>query len=328
MPGDLRSLDLNLMLALDALLTEQNVTRAAESLALSQPATSHALARLRRHFGDELLVRHGNEYRPTPLARQLRVRVATALATAQRVFDATASFDAEHADDEFIVMASDYASVVLGARASALARTEAPGVRIRFTGVTPHAVEHVQSTLSAVDALVLPYGLVGDLPSLRLCTDDWVCVLAADNALVGDEPSLADLAALPWAVMSERPATFASAARQLRTLGVEPRVEVVTDSFVSLPFLLQGTPRVALLQRRLAARFAGVAGLRTVECPWPVAPLVEAVWWHPVREHDPAHQWLRGLLARAAGSLDGAALDVAAPAGTAAPARTGSVALA
>ncbi len=85
-----RNLDLNLLLALDALLTERNVTRAAERLGLSQPTVSAALGRLRRHFGDELLHRIGNRYELTPLAQQLSARTTPALADVRRVFDATA----------------------------------------------------------------------------------------------------------------------------------------------------------------------------------------------------------------------------------------------
>lgn len=110
----LLNLDLNLLVALDALLRERNVTRAAEQMGLSQPAVSAALSRLRRHFGDELLSRVGNRYELTPFATQLVVRTPPALAGVKRVFDTSPDFDPSAVEREFTLKGSDYAAAVLG----------------------------------------------------------------------------------------------------------------------------------------------------------------------------------------------------------------------
>lgn len=106
---NLASLDLNLLTSLDALLRERSVTRAAQRMNLSQPALSAALAKLRRHFGDELLTRSGNSYILTPLAVQLVDRCALALADIERVFSATADFDPAACEREFTMLTSDSA---------------------------------------------------------------------------------------------------------------------------------------------------------------------------------------------------------------------------
>ncbi len=116
---------------------------------------------------------------------------------------------------------------------------------------------------------------------------------------VGESVTLTQLAEVPWVVTHHGPTAFTPAVRQLRMLGVEPRVEVVVESFLPVPFLVAGTARVALLQRGLAARLGCAAGVRVVECPWEVIPLVEALWWHPSHATDPAHAWMRRLAVEA-----------------------------
>ena len=98
---NLASLDLNLLVSLDALLQQRSVTRAASQMGLSQPALSASLGRLRRHFGDELLTRVGNEYRLTPLAVQLRDLARLALTGVERVFTAQPAFDPASSTREF-----------------------------------------------------------------------------------------------------------------------------------------------------------------------------------------------------------------------------------
>ena len=121
-PVNLASLDLNLLVSLDALLQQRSVTRAAAQMGLSQPALSASLARLRRHFGDELLTRVGNEYRLTPLAVQLRDLSRLALTGVERVFTAQPDFDPASSTREFSLLVSDYGVAVLGDTIAGAAR--------------------------------------------------------------------------------------------------------------------------------------------------------------------------------------------------------------
>ncbi|MGY1708860.1 LysR family transcriptional regulator [Geodermatophilus sp. SYSU D00758] len=297
---NLANLDLNLLVSLDALLEQRSVTRAAQQLGLSQPALSAALARLRRHFGDELLSRVGNSYRLTPLAAQLGPRVRVALDGVERVFTAQPEFDPAESSREFSVLVSDYGCAVLGDALARLLAAEAPGARLRLAHNTPEAVDQAAQTLLATDLLVLPHGFVTDLPHADLHRDRWVIVVAADNPHVGDEITVGQLETMPWVATYYGPTASTPAARQMRMLGIEPRVQVVTESFLTVPGLVAGSDRIALLQERLVRRLPPDAGIRALPCPFEAGPLLEAVWWHPVYDRDPEHAFFRDLLVRAA----------------------------
>jgi DNA-binding transcriptional LysR family regulator len=301
----LANLDLNLLVSLDALLDQQSVTRAAQQLGLSQPALSASLARLRRQFNDELLTRVGNEYRLSPLAAQLKPRVRLALQGVERVFTAQPEFHPRECTREFTVLLSDYACAVLGQALTDLLAREAPKARLRLVPPAPDAVDHAEQTLLGTDLLVLPHGFVTELPHADLLRDQWVLVVAADNPEVGDTLTVAQLEAMPWVATYHGPTASTPAARQMRMAGIEPRVQVVTESFLTVPSLVAGSRRIALMQERLVRHLPVDAGIRPLPCPFDVGPLVDAMWWHPVYERDPEHSFFRDLLRRAAVQASG-----------------------
>ncbi|MEV7098635.1 LysR family transcriptional regulator [Amycolatopsis sp. NPDC051045] len=169
---NLGTLDLNLLVTLDALLQQRSVTRAAEQVGLSQPAVSAQLGRLRRHFHDELLTRVGNTSRLTPLAVQLKERVRVALAGVDRVFTAAADFDPAATTREFSFVVSDYGAAVLGPALAALLDTEAPGAQLRLLANTPQLVDAAEQVLAGIDLLLLPHGFVHGLRHQDLYTDE------------------------------------------------------------------------------------------------------------------------------------------------------------
>ncbi|MEW2574638.1 LysR family transcriptional regulator [Streptomyces syringium] len=300
---NLSRLDLNLVVALRALLEERNVTRAGERVGLSQPAMSAALSRLRRHFGDDLLIRVGNAYALTPLGAALRDRSATACDLLDRVFSSQAGFDPATASREFTLLGSDYGAAVLGAPLSRALHEEAPGIRLTFQQAGTAAVESPATVLSRVDGLLMPHGIIDGFPATDLFQDRWVCLVADDHPDVGEELSLDDLARLPWAVY-QRPYD-APAARQLSMTGITPQVEVSVHTFQLLPCVVEGTRRVAMIQERLARRAAGLAAVRVLECPFAAVPVQEAMWWHPLHTQDAAHIWLRETVTRVGEQLGG-----------------------
>ncbi|MFI6521471.1 LysR family transcriptional regulator [Spirillospora sp. NPDC050679] len=297
----LANLDLNLVTALRALLEERNVTRAGRRIGLSQPAMSAALARLRRHFGDELLVRTGNSYDLTPLGAALLGRSAAACDLLERVFSTQAGFDPAAEEREFTLISSDYGAAVFGAALTRAVHREAPGVRFTFRQTGPEVVERPAALLSTVDGLLMPHGIIDDLPAVDLYRDRWVCLVADDHPDVGGSLTLDDLARLPWAVY-QRPYD-APVARQLAMIGVSPRVEVSVQAFHLLPYLVEGTRRVAMVQERLARRAVRATAVRVLPCPFEAVPVQEAMWWHPVHAQDAAHIWLRERAARVGAEL-------------------------
>ncbi|MEU9449053.1 LysR family transcriptional regulator [Streptomyces sp. NPDC048277] len=301
---NLSRLDLNLVVALRALLEERNVTRAGERIGLSQPAMSAALARLRRHFDDELLARTGNAYELTPLGASLRDRSATACDLLERVFSSQPDFDPAAETREFTLLGSDYGTAVFGAALARAMHREAPGIRLTFRHLQPNVEENTATILSTIDGLLLPHGIIDGFPAVDLHQDRWLCMVADDNPEVGNALTLDHLAELPWAVY-QRPYD-APAARQLSMLGISPHVEVSVQTFQLLPFMVEGTRRVAMIQERLARKVVRSAAVRVLPCPFEAVPVQEAMWWHPVHAQDAAHIWLRKKAAEVGASLTSA----------------------
>ncbi|MFG1643487.1 LysR family transcriptional regulator [Amycolatopsis sp. NPDC049252] len=302
---NLARLDLNLLVALDALLQERSVTRAAARMGLGQPAVSAQLARLRRHFHDDLLTRSGNQYRLTPLAVQLKERVRVALSGAERVFAAEPDFDPASSTREFSMLMSDYGIAMLGPGIATRLADEAPGTRLRFPANTPRMVDAAAQELVHTDLLVIPHGFVDDLPHQDLYRDEWVCLVAAGNTAVEDSLTVEQLETMPWVVTYHGPTASTPAARQMRMLGIEPHIQVVTETFLTVPGLIAGSGRVALVQRRLADEIPAELGVRALPCPFDATPLVEAMWWHPMYDDDPEHRYLRDVVQRAVAGMIG-----------------------
>jgi DNA-binding transcriptional LysR family regulator len=296
------TLDLNLLVSLDALLQERSVTRAAQRLGLSQPTLSTALARLRRHFDDELLVRTGNSYQLTPLAERLAESTPQALSWTDRVFKTRPDFDPARAEHEFTLIVSDGHLPTFCRALLDLVREEAPGVRLRFRHTTHDFVRRAHDYLRTVDAVVLPQGLLADLPTLDLYQDHWVCVASAGTP-AARATSVSELAGHPWVVPFYDSTLLFSPLHRLRDLGVEVRVETTTENFLAVPHLIAGTDRLGLVPARVARQFSPAVGTCVVEAPFDLGVLVESLWWHPVHNRDPAHSWLRQLAARAGRSV-------------------------
>lgn len=302
---NLANLDLNLLVSLDALLNQRSVTRAATQLGLSQPALSASLARLRRHFGDELLLRVGNQYRLTPLAVQLQERSRIALAGVERVFAAQPDFEPALSTREFRLYVSDYVVTMIGGALAGILAEEAPRTRLRLTPHSPAIVEQADRSLLTADLLLLPHGFVTDLSHQDLFHDDWVCLVAAGSPAAQAGLTVADLERLPWVATYHGQTASTPAARQMRMLGIEPHVQVVNENFLSVAALVSGSDRIALLQRRLVDLLPVDLPVRAVPCPFEAAPLVEAMWWHPVYDDDPEHRYLRDAVTRAARAATG-----------------------
>ena len=301
--AQLARLDLNLLVILRELIRERNVTRAAERVAVTQPAASAALARLRRHFGDELLVRRGGDYVLSPLAAQLAEHVETACAAAERVFAAETDFDPETSNREFTLLMADYTVTVIGDRLAALVEQEAPNVRLHILVVRGALAGEAEEMIRRIDGMILPPLTTLMVPYVRsteLFRDRWVCVCWEGNcALDGASPTLADLSRLNWVApfVPDRGRTSpAPLFAQLAILGLQPHISVRVESYQAVPYLLPGTDRVALMQERLAEKLAGPLGLRVMEIPGASQTIVEALWWCEDYDDDPGHRWLRQKL--------------------------------
>ena len=295
----LAGVDLNLLMALDALLSESNVTRAAERTSVGQSAMSASLARLRKHFDDPLFVKEGRRLVPTPLAESLVEPVHEAVVAVEAVMGSRPVFNPATDNRSFTVVASDYVTLMLLRPLFARLVAEATGVRVT---AVPLPVDYAdQLRRGQVDLLILPTVLMGpqSFPSTKLFSDRFVLACSADNPDVGDHVTPEQFSKLPYLSYRLGP-MLALGESELEEIGIERRIEVRTQSFVMTPFLLTGTRLVSLLQERLARRFGEYAGLHLLEPPVPLRPVVVAMYWSPRHTHDPAHRWLRDCICEVA----------------------------
>jgi DNA-binding transcriptional LysR family regulator len=309
-----RNADFNLVRPLLALLEEKSVTKAAERLQMSQPSLSAALARLRLHFGDPLLDRRGRDYELTPLAMQLLEHSYSAEMILDRLFSAQPTFDPELSQREFSLFVTDYGAAVLVPAIIRELEAEAPHVRLRLHNMVADTVTRAPDSIREYDGLVMPHGYF-QASYVDLFRDRWVCMIAVENSEVGAQITPEQLAELSWVFTFNSPTEYTLASKHLEQIGIEPRVAVVAPSFLALPFLLSGTNRVSLVQESMGVKLAKTGLVRLVECPIPLVPIQEAMWWHRAHDLDPEHLWFRTLVARAAGQLvaDGIVLPLSDP---------------
>ncbi|MFC8427974.1 LysR family transcriptional regulator [Streptomyces sp. NPDC057253] len=292
-------------MALDALLRQRSVSKAAQEMGVGQPAMSASLARLRRHFGDELLARAGNQYLLTPLAAELRERTWMAIAGAERVFGLQREFDPASTPRDFSLMVSDYAETVLATAVVDRLAREAPRARLRLIGNVVQPLDRADARMLSTDLVIMPHGFVTDLHSQALYDDEWVCLVAADNEAVGEVLPMEHLQALPWVATFHSSVGTTHGMAELRVKGIEPHVQVVTDHFLTVPGHVAGSNRIALLQRRLLHLMPHREDVRVLPCPVDAGPLSVAMWWHPVYDDDPVHTWFRDVVLRAAHEISG-----------------------
>jgi DNA-binding transcriptional LysR family regulator len=307
--------DLNLLVSLKVLLEEGNVTRAGQRLDLSQPAMSAALARLRRRFDDELLVRSGRDYELTPFARDLLPEVQRAVRLMGRALHLEDEFDPATSGSEFRLAMSDYAVAVIHDPLIRIVSAAAPGVRLVLEHLGPD-LRTSDRPLLEYHALIAPLGLGLPGRSRPLWRDRMVVLADRRNPRLRDGTlTLADLAALPHAVATFGPGILTPVDRVFGELGIDRRVVLQVSGFLPLPFVIEGTDMVAVVPEKLARLHARPdGGVVLVEPPFGEVVLAEGYRFAADRLSDPAHRWLFARLDELGAELQEAA--AATPSGS------------
>jgi DNA-binding transcriptional LysR family regulator len=292
---NLRTFDLNLLRALDALLTEPQVSAAARRLNLSQPATSAALARLRTALSDQLLTRSGNQMLLTPLAVSLRPQVRRILSDIEQTLRDASSFDAALSERCFRVAANDYATVVALAPLVERIRLHAPRIVVEVVPLDDRFEERLAEDDYDL-AIRDRWSLQGSQRLETLFTEEYVCVARADHPRLSACPTLDEFVAEDHALISPRgrvPGVFDSA---LGKRGRSRHVAVTLPHFLAAPAIITHTDLVITLPSRVAARFAKLYALRVFRPPLPVAGFKVAMAWHRRSDADAAVGWLKDQL--------------------------------
>ncbi len=289
-------LDLNLLVALDALLEESSVTGAADRLGVSEPAMSRTLGRIRRAVEDPVLVRAGHAMQPTPRAVAMRSEVRALVQRARCVLAPAGELDLQALKRTFTLCANDAMVTSVGDHLLSCVEDEAPQVTLRF--LAEPAGDHTGLRDGSID---LEMGVLGSLaPEVHtevLTTDHSVLVMRADHPLATGELSAERVAGARHIVTSRRGRLTGPLDDALAALGLSRRAAVAAPTFAATLLMLANRhDMVGLLPWRQYRTTVHNLGLITRELPLSLPPLQLSLAWHPRDDADPAHQWLRSRI--------------------------------
>jgi DNA-binding transcriptional LysR family regulator len=302
---NIQSIDLNLLVAFEALMEERNVTRAARRIGLSQPAMSNALSRLRRTFDDPLLVRTPGGITPTSAAQALMQTIHPALSRLREALDEKPTFNPAESSRAFQILTNDYAEIILLAPLIGKVRQIAGGITLRIH--RPPNVFQAPSRTSLSDSFDLAIGFFPDALSLdasvrseELFEEDNVCIASANHPSIQSRISIRQYAASKHAAVfykSEGPGVIDTILAQK---GLTRQLGVLAPHFASVPFIVAESDLIATVPRRLALRFSKQLKLQMLTIPFSIPPFRLSMLWHERVESDPAHTWLREMVTETA----------------------------
>lgn len=299
---NISSVNLNLLVAFDALMREQSVTGAARRAGVTQPAMSNTLAQLRALFDDALFVRHRTGLTPTARAKELAEPIRQGLRLLEGALSAP-RFDAATSERRFVIAASDYVELVLlPSLLRKLARV-APGVRVQLRPWGLHEVP-VELARGEVDLMLGFYnGVPAHHHEQRLFDDEYVCVVRRGHPTVKSKLTLAEYLRLSHVLVSSRSDSPGSVDRALAAQGKRRTVGARVSHFMTVPVLVSRTDFVAALDRRVAEVFAAPLGLKLFKPPLALPKGSVGQVWHEQQQGDLGHRWLRELIAEVAKEL-------------------------
>lgn len=294
-----------LLPALRLLLEERSVTRAAERAGMSQPAMSRVLARLRRLLGDELLVRGPAGSSPTPRALVLAEALPAALDEVARVIRPP-RFDPATAEARFTIATVDYVALVLLPAVVARVRREAPGIEldIRTAGGLDFADALGQGAADLLIGAKDEFDGRGGFYRQRLFDEGYACLMSRRVAAGRKRISLDDYLAMPHALVTITGRGGGVIDAALERAGRARRIALRIQNFLAAPWIVAGSDLAVILPRRLAQHIAKPAGLAIFDLPVDLGTLTLSQIWHARRHRDPAHAWLREVVAAAARPLE------------------------
>lgn len=296
-------IDLNLLIALDALLAERNVTRAAARMHMTQSAMSGVLARLREHLGDPLLVPVGRSLRLTPRAEALVQPVRDIILKVDATLGVEPEFDPATADRAFVVIASDYVCQVLMTEALRRIALQAPHLRFEMRPTSTGMAQELEQ--GRVDFLVTPSHLaVPSQPQALLFEDSYQVIACAQHPELRGSITAEQYRALGHVVyQNENGSRPWFEQWWANEHGDTRRIEVLSHGFVLMPRYVIGTRRIATVQTRLAHMFGQSMPVQVLQPPLPTPRLAEVLQWHSTRDEDPAIRWVREQIVETAHGL-------------------------
>ncbi|WP_108946497.1 LysR family transcriptional regulator [Shewanella halifaxensis] len=306
-------IDLNLLVYLDVLLREKNVTKAADQLGISQPAMSNGLKRLRTLFDDPLLIRTSQGMTPTERAQELQPTISELIIGLEKAVQPRAEFNAAESEQVFRVMVSDYAEATLLPPLIARLRTEAPNVILDI--MTPSDVSFPDVEQGRVDMVINRFDSIPQSFHQKvLWNDDFSCLISKTNPVldkfsldsylkanhvwvsktgmgvgVGMDPD--DVQRLGWVDEA------------LTKIGVQRRITVFTRHYQAACLLAEQQDLIATIPSKMANQHKNNDRVCIVPPPFVIQPIALTMAWSPLLQHNPAHKWMRQLITQTADSF-------------------------
>lgn len=305
--SNLRTFDLNLLVAFDVLMRELNVTRASEHMFITQSAMSHILHRLRQHLDDPLLVKTPTGMKPTERALALIEPVRALLSEMEQLIQPPLEFEAATSQRRFVLAATDYMEFLLIPELFGLIDQVAPGIDIHVKR-TESSFPVAQLENGSLD-VVLGFESVLNPPAhlhcQRLFSDRMACVVRENHPLIKQAPSLAEYISVPHMLISRTGSNVGFIDQKLTELGLERRIKLIVPHFLSAPLIVAETDMILSLPYRIAEQFKKLAPLAIFPVPIDLPSYDLVMIWHPLRDKDPAHRWLRDKITAIGRSING-----------------------
>lgn len=296
---DIRTFDLNLLKAFDALMADRTVTGAAGRIGLSQPAMSHALARLRSLFEDELFVRSVGGMRPTARAREAAPLIAAAISQIEAALNLSAVFDPASSTLTFHAGIAEGAEVSLIGPLAEAFRRQAAKATLRLTSLTAAEAPEMLDRGTIDVAIARLANLPERFLSQPLMQDPYVVIARRGHPLAGRRMSVATYAAHNHVLVSPRGNTSAPVDQLLAGFGITRRFSVMIVTYLALPATLAKTDLIATVPRRTALQIAATADIEIMPLPIDLSVTVSMAW-HRRASTELAQLWFRSLLVNAA----------------------------
>ena len=289
-PSRLRSINLNLLPILQSLIATRSVTRTAEHLHMSQPGVSDALAKLRAHYRDDLLVRTGGEMRPTPFALQLREELNGSIEAIERVI-VRDSFDPKALERRFVISTADVVVLSLANNLIEGIRDEAPGVSIQFEDISAGYFDSVRT--GEVDLLMGPQNVLETrgLEEMTLYDETMVCIVRKGHPKIKGRLSrkeYRDLAHASFRANQHTDETF-----ETTYLGPGQNDIIRLPQYTLMPVIVEETDVVAMIPRRAAEYYGKRHQLQVFDLPFEVPTVTISAYWSRIYDRDLAHRWFR-----------------------------------
>jgi DNA-binding transcriptional LysR family regulator len=295
------NIDLNLFVVFDAIYTEGSISRASRRLNLTQPAVSHALARLRRMFNDPLFVRQHHTMQPTQLARRIIGMTRQALSGLETTLSQVNRFDPATTAKKFIIgLRSHHEASILTHLVARLGQADAPAIQIAAVNVQRSEMERELSA-GTIDAAIDGLLPVSDNIRCQLVLNERLVVVARrDHPAIGDELDAATYLQLEHICASSRRSGPAFEDFELQRIGVERRIRMRCQNHATACRVVSRSDLLLTLSEHAAIALSEFHRIRVLECPYQIRDYDSYLYWHVNAEDDPANVWLRARMFEAA----------------------------